>query len=340
MIEVSVVVPVYNVEKYVENCVNSLLDQDFNGYEIILVDDGSTDNSSAICDNLAKKYDIINLVHKKNEGLGFARNTGLNIVQGKYVIFIDADDYCERNLISTLYGNVRQGCDACIGGQNRVSQDGRIIDKYKYDDMIYEGKNIFEEFIPRLVGSDVYKKDSISVSACNVIYSMKVISENNLRFCSERDIISEDLIFNLMYFSKAKKISLVSECSYNYRVNIGSLTTKYRSDRLCKVKEVYFLEKKLLNNMEIYENCKYRLIRQYFIFLKMCISQEKKYISHLSKQQSLNNIKFICKDSLTVKVINEYPVNGLQFKQKIFVLLIKYKLVGLLYFLFNHDIIK
>lgn len=99
---VSIIVPVYNVEKYLDQCVNSLINQTYDKIEIILVDDGSKDNSGRLCDEWAKKSNKIKAVHKKNAGLGMARNTGLEHVTGNYVMFIDSDDYLAENVVEKL----------------------------------------------------------------------------------------------------------------------------------------------------------------------------------------------------------------------------------------------
>ena len=99
---ITVIVPVYNVEKYIKECVDSLINQTYENIEIILVDDGSKDKSGTICDDYAATYDRIKVIHKKNEGLGFARNTGLRVAKGKFVTFIDSDDKADTDLVENL----------------------------------------------------------------------------------------------------------------------------------------------------------------------------------------------------------------------------------------------
>ena len=103
---ISVIVPIYNVEAYLEKCIKSILSQDYTPLEIILVNDGATDGSGEICDKYAKQYENITALHKKNGGLSSARNAGMEIMRGEYVSFIDSDDYIAPDMISTLYADI------------------------------------------------------------------------------------------------------------------------------------------------------------------------------------------------------------------------------------------
>ena len=102
-VKVSVIVPVYNVEKYLDRCLDSIINQTLNEIEIILVDDGSTDSSGEKCDEYKKKDLRIKVIHKKNKGLGYARNSGLEVATGKYIAFVDSDDYIDRRMFESLY---------------------------------------------------------------------------------------------------------------------------------------------------------------------------------------------------------------------------------------------
>ena len=138
---ITIVVPVYNVEKYISDCLDSLISQTYKNIEIILVDDGSTDMSGAICDRYTTLDARIKVIHKQNEGLGFARNTGLEVAQGKFVTFIDSDDMADADLVEKLVnGLYEENCDTCIGGFKRISENGTVSFEEKYDKIVYEGK--------------------------------------------------------------------------------------------------------------------------------------------------------------------------------------------------------
>ena len=112
---ISIIVPVYNVEKYLERCIKTLVTQDINNYEILLVDDGSKDNSAKLCDMYSDKYQNIRVFHKKNEGLGLTRNYGMEKAIGKYIIFVDSDDYIKQNSLGDLCSYiVKNNYDVCF----------------------------------------------------------------------------------------------------------------------------------------------------------------------------------------------------------------------------------
>ena len=161
---ISIVVPVYNVKDYIKCCVESLIHQTYRNIEIILVDDGSTDESGKICDQLAERDSRIKVVHKKNEGLGYARNTGLENITGQYVTFIDSDDYVDKNQVEDLYHGIRKnGADTCIGGFKRVDNVGRILFTESYEEKFYGGDSVKYELFLRMLGSSPNCHDAIKI---------------------------------------------------------------------------------------------------------------------------------------------------------------------------------
>ena len=139
-INISFIVPIYNVEKYLVRCIESIIMQKLENIEIILVDDGSPDNCPSICDKYSEKYKFIKTIHKKNEGLGYARNSGLEISKGKYIYFVDSDDYLVPDSIIKLYEKAEEfDLDVCLGGIIEINKFGQI----KYCQQDYFGK-IFE----------------------------------------------------------------------------------------------------------------------------------------------------------------------------------------------------
>ena len=135
---VSVIVPVYNVEKYLRQCLDSLLEQTYKNIEVVMVDDGSKDSSGKICDEYAKKYENFYAVHKENAGLGMARNTGFEHINGEYVTFLDSDDYLENDCIEILYNTLlKQQVDMCKGGFKRVIDSGEVISKREYQNELF-----------------------------------------------------------------------------------------------------------------------------------------------------------------------------------------------------------
>lgn len=331
--QLSVVVPVYNVEKYLKQCIDSILNQTEAVYEIILVDDGSTDCSGKICDSYAEQYKKIKVIHKKNAGLGMARNTGLETVTGEYVTFIDSDDFYDETYIQTITLIMdKTGCDTCKTSFKRVNLEGIFVSNESIVNGEYRGEQIRTELIPRLIGSSPNKKDSIPMSVCCTVYSMRIIREYGLQFVSEREWISEDFFFNIEYYSYSNYSILSDYVGYNYRINTNSLTTRYLVERFEKCLAMYNKEIEILMEMDFYDTCKFRLDRQFFIYLRMCFAQLKN--SQLSKREIKNEISRICYDVNVQRIISEYPIGQLGFAQKIFLYFIKFRAVLVLYIYF------
>ena len=331
---ISVIVPVYNVEKYLRQCLDSLLAQTYKDIEVIMVDDGSTDNSGIICDDYAEKNKNYYVVHKTNAGLGMARNTGLECANGNYIVFIDSDDYIEKNCIEILYKNlIKYHVEMCKGGFKRVLDSGETVTERKYQLEYFEGEKARTELLPRMIGSSPSQHDSIEMCVCGAIYKADVIKQNELKFHSERELISEDLVFNIDYMQYAKGACTIAEMGYNYRINLKSLSTSYRPDRFKASIHFYQEMKKKLQKLGYGEETILRLNRMLFIYLRMCIRQEKPAASKKKMKASIRSINKICQDDVVKDVINNYPVSQLGKKQRLFLYLIKNKKSIILYML-------
>ena len=329
--KVSVVVPVYNVEKYIDCCMNSLLNQTYKPYEIILVDDGSTDNSGVIAENYSKEYDYIKVIHKENAGLGFARNTGLDNATGDWVVFLDSDDYFDTNLLELLIENQKKyNADVVVGGYKKVDSDGNVLFEYSYENSIYKNDEVQTKLLPRFLGSSPTKSDSMSMSVCNCLFSLELIKKNNILFPSERKVISEDLFFNFDYYRSAKTVVLIKEVAYNYRTILGSLTTTYRPDRFELCKSLYNEMQKKIDDNELGNEFKIRLMRSMFNYWRMCFAQEERIVSKKKYKQIKRDVKKILCDDTTRKMIKLYPIQELGIKQKVFLYIVKYNMADVI----------
>lgn len=337
---ISAVVPVYNVEKYLAQCVESLLAQTWKDLEIILVDDGSTDSCGAMCDAYGAKYSHIKVVHKENAGLGMARNTGLDHAEGDYVVFVDSDDYVEPEMLEVLYNGLSaNGVDVCKAGFRRFKNQDETRFIRQYEHQVFAGSLARTEFLPRLIGSRPDQKDSIEMCVWGCIYNMAPIREHGLRFPSERELISEDIIFNIDYMQHANGACVIPDVVYNYRMAPGSLTKRYRPDRFEACCHFYRHVKKTLLELGYDEMTLLRLHRNFFIYVKMCISQEDKNISHLPAAVSIGNIRRICADECVQTAIREYPVGQMDIRQKGFLWMVRLKMASALYLCSNRGII-
>lgn len=330
---ISVIVPVYNVENYLHECVDSILRQTYSNIEVILVDDGSKDKSGSICDEYLEKDSRIKVIHKENAGLGYARNSGLDIASGEYVTFVDSDDYIEENMIKKLYqGIVNNNVDECKMGFQRVTDTGVVYGEKKYEEEVFEGENARLKFFPRMLGSAPKKHDSIEMCVCGALFNNTLIQKNNIRFPSERVLISEDLIFQMEFLQYAKGACTLSARMYKYRINLNSLTKSYNATRLEKA---CFFYDEVLKRLLQYGYGKDEILRatkMFFINLKVCISQECSFSEH-SNREALSGIRKICRDEDVQRIIKSYPVNELDFSQMIFIKCIEHQFCRLLHIL-------
>lgn len=219
---ISVVIPVYKTEKYLIKSVVSVLEQTYKNLEVILVDDGSPDACPAICDELKKTDERITVIHKENGGLSSARNAGIDVAAGEYIVFLDSDDaFEEKNAIADMLEIAKnEGSDAVIPNKyyKIYENTGKSTEAYHFtEDMFCEDPKIFA--LEVLIGKGRAKR----VTA--ILYSSKLIKDNEIRY--PLGMISEDFFFNLDICAFADKISLYKKTSLNYLKREGSLSTSY-----------------------------------------------------------------------------------------------------------------
>ena len=246
--EISIIVPVYNTDRYLESCINSIINQSFYNFELILIDDGSEDDSGKICDKYANKDKRIKVIHKKNEGVSVARNIGIDLSKGRYIMFCDSDDFVKRDWCKRLYDLQKNNLNSiCLCGFTTINFRG---DKCEYIDKVLDKNkkinhiNIKDFFL-------LYEKHLMN-SPCNKIYQSEIIKENNIKF-NENITLGEDLLFNLKYFEFVKgDIVVLNECKYNYILrNNESLDNKYYKDLF----DIYsMLYEFLYNHMIIFKS--------------------------------------------------------------------------------------
>lgn len=230
---ISVIIPMYNAEKYVEKCLNSLLKQTYQDLEIIIVNDGSKDYSREICEEYVKKDKRITLINTENRGAGSARNTGIEASKGEYISFIDSDDYvCPDYYERFLKMIEHTGADIAIGRYERISEHGEM--KFINSGEIKECTNMEELMI--LYGEDV--NDYINaVLVTNKLYKRELF-EGNIRFPVGRLIDDEFIIYKLIY--KANKIVYTDDVMYAYVQSDSSIMrTNFKEQRVYDTMDVY-----------------------------------------------------------------------------------------------------
>ncbi|MBR6572631.1 MAG: glycosyltransferase [Clostridia bacterium] len=344
--KVSIIVPVYNVEKYLEKCINSLRKQSLTDIEIILVDDSSKDSSLEICQKAAAEDTRIKVIHKVNEGAGKARNAGLEIATGEYIGFIDSDDFVEANMYETLCSKAdKYGSDLILSGilfvdGNMFSETGERESKIYFDtDTHFETEDSLKELKMGIVGARPEDLDDskYGMGVVKNLFKNEVIKKNNIEFQSERNMISEDALFMIDYISCIKKATGVPEAFYNYQRNGNSISKSYKSDRLEKslvfVKEV---EKRYQKDIEP-DTYNIYIYRFWQAMCRVLCSQEIMYATDNKVKFALlkKRLKMICTQSMTIKALKEYPIKTLPVKQRVFAYAIKYKMYFLMKLLVN-----
>lgn len=241
---ISVVVPIYRVEKYLDRCIESLVKQTYTNLEIILVDDGSPDRCPEICDAWAMRDSRIRVIHQENAGLGMARNTGIEAAFGQYICFIDSDDYIVPEMFAEAYKALRQyQAELVAFGMMKVNQYGEIVSSLipKGQKLCYRGKEVQEVFLPDWIDNR-YKGvqiQNLCLSAWSCLYSMELIRRTNWRFVSERELISEDSYSLIQLANEINCVVVLEKAFYCYCDNETSLTRTYRPDRYEKIRKFY-----------------------------------------------------------------------------------------------------
>lgn len=221
MKKVSVIMPVYNVEEYVEQAIMSVLKQTYSNFELIIVDDGTEDNSALICEGYMKKDSRIQLIHKRNGGLSDARNYGLKYAKGDYIYFIDSDDYIEENLLKKCVETIeRDSSDMVVFNYRKVEQNGNDIGNSMFRPEIIDIDDEYS-FI-----SSYLLEYKLGWEAWGRMFRAKVIKENNLFFWNNKEIFAEDLAFFLVFSSYMQRVSVISDILYNYRIRDDSIMGK------------------------------------------------------------------------------------------------------------------
>lgn len=258
----TVVIPVYNVEKYLKRCVESVLVQEWHNFEILLIDDGSSDSSPRICDDYVKTYDFISVIHKENGGLSEARNTGISLVKGEYVYFPDSDDWLEPQIFAEL-AEVLESREFDIVSFNRefVKGEEEVIQTVPKVTQVFNGKDAFVQIL---------KHSYITGFANDKIYKKSLFIDNNISFPKGK--YYEDLGTNYKLFLSAKNVFATNQKYYHYLIdNPDSITQSWN-------------EKKFRDMFGFYKEVFYS------DFVRSQLNQEELHISQLYYVNGLTHI--------------------------------------------------
>ena len=312
---ISVIIPVFNTEKYLNRCVDSLLEQTYQFTEIVLVDDGSTDSSGRICDEYAKKHENIVVIHKNNAGQGLARNDGMHAAKGDYICFLDSDDYYEKDTCEKLVGTMNQtGADICSYGYQIEDNYGNLIRRPNITDEEYVGKDGVNNFILHYFG-DSMKDDRLrGVSSCMSVFKKSIITDKDISFPSERVVSSEDTAFCLEYCRYIDKAVTISDALYHYCQNESSFSRGYREDRVRLIKAHIELLNRYAKVYGNYDIVKDRIAMTTWINVIACYKQIYRHFNFID---SIKRYKLIAEDEVIKSSISLLPYRELPLKQKL-----------------------
>ena len=320
----SVIIPVYNTGRFLPRCMESLLNQTYENLEILLIDDGSADNSVQLCDQYASAYAHVRVLHKQNGGLGHARNSGLDLAKGEYVTFLDSDDYIDKDMYLCLMAELlKQNADAAFCDFCYVCSDGRCE---AASGGLQAGKYTAQDILLAMLGArpEASRDFDFEMSVCKAIYAAHVIRDGKIRFQSEREVLCEDLFFHLDFLQEAESAVYVPKSFYHYCENTNSLTHKLDPDRLYREKKLYLSICQLVQDIAN-EGAQLRWQRLFLGRIRAAIGQYVHYTGELSFRERLRSIRAIAEDPLVRRIITGYPIYKNPIKLRIFHTFLRWK---------------
>ncbi len=341
---IDVIMPVYNSEKYLKESIESIINQSYKNFRLILIDDASTDHSKEICKNYAKKFNnIIFLENDKNSGLSYTRNRGLEKVDSAYVMFVDSDDWLDTNTFSELIKNCNNGKYDLIFFNYIKEFKDRSEKRNVYDTdkeiVEFNSKQIREDLHLKIFGltNDELKRPEDGdrlVTACIKLYKSSIIKDNNINFIDTKIVGTEDALFNMEFIGKAKTALYLNKFYYHYRRdNINSLTRNFDNTLYFKWKNMYKIMNDYIDNNnlpDIYKEALKNRIIISIIGVGLNIVRSK-----ISLKEKYNALSQILEDELYKKAKNNINLKYFSLKWKVFFLFVKYNMRLLLLLLLN-----
>ena len=259
--KISIIVPAYNVQAYLKQCIESLINQTFNCIEIILLNDGSTDNTGTVCDEYAIIDSRITVIHKSNSGLSDTRNVGITHSNGEYIMFIDADDWIDLDTCEVAYNAAKENdADLVFWSYVREYQDKSQPKNFHLKEGIYNKEQLSESLhrmIAGLTGKELKFPENANaiVTAWGKLYRTSIIKAGNIEFFNRKLIGGEDTLFNFYVFNDLSRAVFINQCLYHYRKdNTDSLTSTYKNnvfemwDRMHQMMSDFITKKHLPQN--------------------------------------------------------------------------------------------
>lgn len=313
----SIIVPVYNVEKYINKCVNSILEQTFTDFEIILVDDGSPDNCPAICDEYAKKDARVKVIHKKNGGLINARKSGLEIAGGEYIGFVDGDDWIEPDTYENFAKMIKKYAPDIVLSDFYFDNGKELANSTQlFEQEFYDKSALKEKLYPKMLFSGIYYKFGVNPCCWSKVYKKELI-EKNLPQVEGRIKMGEDAAFTYPCLLDAESAATVKKPSYHYIQNPQSMTNSYNKD----LKDIIFLPYERIK--EKCRECGIDLGKQpdyYLLYLANLLIRNETAVTNYKK-----NVNALLSNKDVIKSANNIDLSLLPIHTKFFAISLKLK---------------
>lgn len=328
-VKLSIIVPVYNVQNYLKRCVESIQKQTMKELEIILVDDGSTDDSGTMCDEFAKMDSHIQVIHKENGGLTTAWKAGVLKAAGEFVGFVDSDDWIDLDMFEVLYEQAEgTDSDLTICGLIYEFEDGMTNTKTessKLSGKVYEREDIKKEIYPTLLSDGSFFGRTIQPARVTKLYKRQIVLDN-MKYCSDTVSIGEDLQITFPVLCDAKRVCMIENYyPYHYWINEKSMTGKHDENYVIKIAETA----NQLLNISIQKNVfdfSTQIINDFLCLTILGIKNEIMKNSKNGFKRVIKNLKRIFKMPEVREAIATYDMPRLSVAEKIYIRLIQYKL--------------
>ncbi len=310
---ISVIVPIYNVDKYLDKCVESIVNQTYKNLEIILVDDGSPDKSPKMCDDWAKKDNRIKVIHKKNGGVCTARNEGLDKAKGEWISFVDADDYIEPTYAEDMLNKaVETSSKYVCCGYNKIYQNNV--------------ESINADGTEKTLDRKEYLISLLNVQTSYGFVHMKLIQKDVLRGIrfNESLVVGEDALFNIELTKNLDKAVIYNKPLYNYRINLDSVVRRYDDNYVNKYTvSMETMTKYINSNYKNDETVKLNL-SNYIVYHLMLICVN--YCYNPKNNNKYASLKEVCKMGIYKNAIKNSNYDNLSLSRKVTLFTIKSKL--------------
>jgi glycosyltransferase involved in cell wall biosynthesis len=322
--KISVVIPVYNVEKYLQRCVESILNQTFQDFEIILVNDGSKDHSGAICDEYAKKDNRIKVIHKKNARVSAARNDGIKMAKGKYISFIDSDDWIEPDMYQNMIQKAEElYLDIIMCDYKKKSKDYEEKRSQLIRAGYYSKDQIKNELFPCLIMFEHLEyPPTISNWVC--LFNLNFIKTNHLYYDEEIHYDEDSIFGSKVMFNASSFYYLKGHHYYNYFYNPNSTTNTYNENRWNSFLKINDGLKEYFGKTIEFDFA--RQIKVNMLYLTLSALGQIRYSKTVGEER-VELIERIMYHPKVKEIFNEFKFPHVSWKTKVIILLIKYKMV-------------